>query len=104
MLQRWAGPIVVVLILGGVIAVLVLNLNLKGRNSADSTAGVTRSVPNRPASSRPTPAARGADASAGRFPRVPDRRRGREKRDADQGGLAAARSDGGHGQIRPRRT
>ena len=35
MLQRWAGPIVVVLILGGVIAVLVLNLNVKGRNSAD---------------------------------------------------------------------
>ena len=35
-LERWAGPIVVVLILGGVIAVLVLNLNLKGRNSADS--------------------------------------------------------------------
>jgi periplasmic iron binding protein len=33
--QRWAGPIVVVLILGGVIAVLVLNLNVKGRNSAD---------------------------------------------------------------------
>ena len=32
MLRRWAGPIVVVLILGGVIAVLALNLNLKGRN------------------------------------------------------------------------
>ena len=31
-LQRWAGPIVVVLILGGVIAILALNLNLKGRN------------------------------------------------------------------------
>ena len=29
-LQRWAGPIVVVLILGGVIAILALNLNLKG--------------------------------------------------------------------------
>jgi uncharacterized protein involved in high-affinity Fe2+ transport len=38
MLQRWAGPIVVVLILGGVIAVLVLNLNVKGRNAADSSA------------------------------------------------------------------
>jgi periplasmic iron binding protein len=35
MQQRWAGPIVVVLILGGVIAVLVLNLNVKGRNSTD---------------------------------------------------------------------
>jgi len=33
-LQRWAGPIVVVLILGGVIALLALNLNLKGRSSA----------------------------------------------------------------------
>jgi periplasmic iron binding protein len=33
--DRWAGPIVVALILGGVIAVLVLNLNLKGRNSTD---------------------------------------------------------------------
>ena len=30
--QRWAGPIVVVLILGGVILILALNLNLKGRN------------------------------------------------------------------------
>ncbi len=35
MRERWAGPIVVVLILGGVIAVLVLNLNLKGRSSTD---------------------------------------------------------------------
>jgi periplasmic iron binding protein len=34
-LQRWAGPIVVVLILGGVIALLVVNLNVKGRNPAD---------------------------------------------------------------------
>jgi periplasmic iron binding protein len=33
--ERWAGPIVVVLILGGVVAVLALNLNLKGRNPAD---------------------------------------------------------------------
>jgi periplasmic iron binding protein len=35
MLQRWAGPIVVVLILGGVIAVLVLNLNVRARNTAE---------------------------------------------------------------------
>ena len=35
MIQRWAGPIVVVLILGGVIAVLVLNLNPKVWNSAN---------------------------------------------------------------------
>ncbi len=35
MRERWAGPMVVVLILGGVIAVIALNLNLKGRNSAE---------------------------------------------------------------------
>ena len=33
MLQRWMGPIVVLLILGGVVLILALNLNLKGRNS-----------------------------------------------------------------------
>ena len=33
MLRRWAGPTVVVLILGGVIAILALNLNLNGRNA-----------------------------------------------------------------------
>ena len=38
MLQRWAGPIVVVMILGGVVAILVLNLNVKGRNSAHKAA------------------------------------------------------------------
>jgi len=32
--QRWAGPITVVLILGGVILFLAMNLNLKGRNPA----------------------------------------------------------------------
>jgi periplasmic iron binding protein len=32
--QRWASPIVVVLILGGVILFLAMNLNLKGRNPA----------------------------------------------------------------------
>ncbi len=32
MLDRWAGRLVVLLILGGVIAILALNLNLKGRN------------------------------------------------------------------------
>ncbi len=36
--QRWAGPIVVVLILGGVIAFLALNLNLKGRNPGSTDA------------------------------------------------------------------
>src|SRR5947209_9915282 len=28
--QRWIGPIIVLLILGGVVSILVLNLNLKG--------------------------------------------------------------------------
>ena len=32
MYQRWIGPIMVFLILGGVAAVLVLNLNLRGLN------------------------------------------------------------------------
>jgi uncharacterized protein involved in high-affinity Fe2+ transport len=32
MLQRWIGPIMVLLILGGVALILVLNLNLKGTN------------------------------------------------------------------------
>ena len=36
MLERWAGRLVVVLILGGVIAILVLNLNLKGRKQLGS--------------------------------------------------------------------
>ena len=33
MLQRWTGPIVVVLILGGVILILAMNLNLEGWDS-----------------------------------------------------------------------
>jgi uncharacterized protein involved in high-affinity Fe2+ transport len=36
MLERWAGRLVVLLILGGVIAILALNLNLKGRNQSSS--------------------------------------------------------------------
>jgi uncharacterized protein involved in high-affinity Fe2+ transport len=39
MRERWAGPIIVVMILGGVVAVLGLNLNLKGRQSSDTAAG-----------------------------------------------------------------
>jgi uncharacterized protein involved in high-affinity Fe2+ transport len=35
-LERWAGRLVVLLILGGVIAILALNLNLKGRNQSSS--------------------------------------------------------------------
>ena len=44
MRERWAGPLVVVLILGGVIAVIALNLNLKGRNSADPASHPARST------------------------------------------------------------
>ena len=44
MLERWAGPMVVVLILGGVILILALNLNLKGRSNG---AGGSKS-PSRP--------------------------------------------------------
>ena len=47
--ERWAGPIVVVLILGGVIAVLVLNLNLKGRNSTDLSSRQGRTASTGPA-------------------------------------------------------
>jgi periplasmic iron binding protein len=35
-LERWAGRFVVLLILGGVIAILALNLNLKGRNQTST--------------------------------------------------------------------
>jgi uncharacterized protein involved in high-affinity Fe2+ transport len=53
-LQRWIGPIVVVLILGGVIAILALNLNLKGRNLANSASN--RLDPSQTdAASRPAP-------------------------------------------------
>ena len=40
MYQRWIGPIMVLLILGGVVSVLLLNLNLKGnhpRGASDAT-------------------------------------------------------------------
>jgi uncharacterized protein involved in high-affinity Fe2+ transport len=39
-LKRSAGPVVVVLVLGAVGAFLAFNLNLKGRNSADSAAQI----------------------------------------------------------------
>jgi uncharacterized protein involved in high-affinity Fe2+ transport len=39
MLQRWIGPIMVLLILGGVALILVLNLNLKGPNPPTPVAG-----------------------------------------------------------------
>jgi periplasmic iron binding protein len=57
-LERWAGPIVVVIILGGVAAVLVLNLNLKGRNSADLAAhGVVPSPTDQPSGDKQPPSA-----------------------------------------------
>jgi uncharacterized protein involved in high-affinity Fe2+ transport len=42
-LQRWMGRIVVLLILGGVVLILAMNLNLKGRNSQPTQA--TDAVP-----------------------------------------------------------
>src|SRR5262245_17539708 len=35
--QRWIGPIMVLLILGGVVSILVLNLNLKGTHPRPSS-------------------------------------------------------------------
>jgi uncharacterized protein involved in high-affinity Fe2+ transport len=55
--ERWVGPIIVVLILGGVIAILALNLNLKGRNSAGS-------VPTKPQSDQADAPSRPAQAPA----------------------------------------
>ena len=43
--QRWTGPIVVVLIFVGVILILAINLNLKGRNPASSTAQPSQLAP-----------------------------------------------------------
>ncbi len=65
MLQRWRGPIVVLLILGGVLVILALNLNTKGWDprtprSPDSTtsdggASSTPSGPGNANASRPPP-------------------------------------------------
>jgi len=57
-LERWAGPLVVVLILGGVIVILALNLNLKGRNGAGIAADRSGSA------SRPSPPAQGPGIAA----------------------------------------
>jgi periplasmic iron binding protein len=48
-LERWAGRLVVLLILGGVIAILALNLNLKGRNQIGSPSGKSEPPPVEPA-------------------------------------------------------
>lgn len=45
MLERWAGRLVVVVILGGVIAILVLNLNLKGRKQLGSPSSKIEPTP-----------------------------------------------------------
>jgi uncharacterized protein involved in high-affinity Fe2+ transport len=43
--ERWAGRLVVVLILGGVIAILALNLNLKGRKQLGSASSKIELAP-----------------------------------------------------------
>ncbi len=52
--QRWIGPVVVFLILGGVALVLLLNLNLKGTNprSPDSSAPAPSTAQPPPSSAR----------------------------------------------------
>jgi periplasmic iron binding protein len=52
-LERWAGRLVVVLILGGVIAILMLNLNLKGRKQLGSASRKIEPTPIDPASPQP---------------------------------------------------
>jgi uncharacterized protein involved in high-affinity Fe2+ transport len=59
MYQRWIGPIMVLLILGGVASILVLNLNLKGINphapvSPDGGSGVDSSPPPKAATLAPS--------------------------------------------------
>jgi periplasmic iron binding protein len=57
MQQRWIGPIVVLLILGGVASILLLNLNLKGTNPRPTdTSSPSRSQAQPPASSVRRPA------------------------------------------------
>jgi uncharacterized protein involved in high-affinity Fe2+ transport len=56
--ERWASTIVVVLILGGVVAVLALNLNLKGRSAVQAPANeLIHSQSERDSQSTSTPAA-----------------------------------------------
>jgi uncharacterized protein involved in high-affinity Fe2+ transport len=65
MLQRWIGPLMVLVILGGVAAVLILNLDLKGTNPPTSAAA----GPDR----KPDPsAASSAGASSSRVQRPVD--------------------------------
>jgi periplasmic iron binding protein len=60
MLQRWIGPILVLLILGGVALILIVNLNLKGPNPQAPVAVGTGpgpaspAPPSGPGTSRPT--------------------------------------------------
>jgi uncharacterized protein involved in high-affinity Fe2+ transport len=59
-LERWAGRLVVLSILGGVIAILALNLNLKGRNQSNSPARN-----NEPVALGPAPASQQTQAPSG---------------------------------------
>lgn len=49
MRERWAGPLVVVLILGGVIVILAVNLNWKGRGAAGADRPGSPRAPSAPA-------------------------------------------------------
>jgi periplasmic iron binding protein len=61
MLQRWIGPIMVLLILGGVALILVLNLNLQGTNPRASVPPEVGTGPAAPA----RPSGAGAQRPAG---------------------------------------
>jgi periplasmic iron binding protein len=63
--ERWAGRIVVVLILGSVIAVLALNLNPKGRKPADSAARTLEPSQTEPPTPRAQPPVSGGRQPAG---------------------------------------
>jgi periplasmic iron binding protein len=68
-MQRWTGPIVVLLILSGVVLILLLNLNVKGRNPqfakpADHPAPV-------PSPTTPAPVAEGAGRGPAPFREYP---------------------------------
>ena len=63
--ERWAGRIVVVLILGSVITVLALNLNPKGRNLTDSAQRTPQPSQTEPHSVTPPPPVSGGRQPAG---------------------------------------
>ncbi len=65
MLQRWMGRIVVLLILGGVVLILALNLDLKGRNSPSTRSPRRLAIPSRPRTPRGLIPAKGIQTPAG---------------------------------------